>query len=288
MDIRKRLFRKPLTTVLWLLFVTVMTGFLTVSVTLWLSSRRLAKTLNESHTAIAVRSDPGIDVHRQMNGGVTWTVDGRPFTTEDAAAMEAMDGVKAVRSHVLTGGSSPAFTPILDVRRELSWRAYGDIAPYYNAVFAGELVKMRTEEGSFYSSGIRNDANYLMLLFRLEDVLLLNDEFDEPMRNMQNAGGFIYKVDLSEDAAASYFTEGQRYVVSGTFEPMVTEYWDLRLNGEGSSRFPANYFVLDGGTLVRGNGYLESLSARNVVWSVEKGEFVYETVTGSVFPAAER
>ena len=271
MDIWKRLWRKPLTTALWLIFAAVMTGFLTSAAALWLSSRQLARTLDESHTAIAVRSDPGIVIHRRLDGGVTWSVDERVFTAEDAAALEAMEGVKDVRSHVLTGGTSDGFSPIVDIRRELSWRANGEIGPYYNAAFAGELVKTRTEADSFYSS-----------------VLLLNPEFDEPLKNLRRSGGFIYKIDLGEDPdAARYFTEGDRYVVSGTFEPMVQEHWNIHLDGQ-ESRFAPSYFVLDGGALTVQEGYLESLSARNMVWSVEKGGYVYETVTGSVFPAAER
>ena len=107
LDIRKRLFRKPLGMLLWLLFVPLMTGFLTASSILWYSTSQLAASLNKSHTAIAVRTDPGIVVHPRKRNA-EWEVDFRQFTEKDVQTLSAMEGVKAVRSHTLTGGSSPA------------------------------------------------------------------------------------------------------------------------------------------------------------------------------------
>ena len=92
---------------LWLLFVTLMTGFLTASSILWYSTSQLAASLNKSHTAIAVRTDPGIVVHPRKRNA-EWEVDFRQFTEKDVQTLSAMEGVKAVRSHTLTGGSSPA------------------------------------------------------------------------------------------------------------------------------------------------------------------------------------
>ena len=288
MDIRKRLLRKPVTTVIWLIFAAVMTGFLTSAAALWYSSYRLADTIDRSHTAIAVRPDPAMTSYR-VQGGVSWIVDPRSFTTDDAAALSAMPGVKAVRSHTLVGGSSPAFSPIIDLHREWSWRSSGEKAPYSNAVFSGRLVARRTEKEVFYSTAVRNDSNYLQLLFELEDILLLNAEYDEPVKNLKYAGGFIYWIDLSEDPeAGSFFEEGERYVVSGVFDPANSSYWDVHLPEAGKSWAGVSYFILDGGAVVRQDGQLRSLSQRNIVWSATAMDWVYETVEGSVFPAAEK
>lgn len=273
---------------LWLIFVTVMTGFLTAAATLWFSTAQLSETLNKSHTAIAVRSDPGIVVYPRKKNTV-WEVDLRKFTAEDAKTVSALDGVKSVRSHTLSGGSSPAFLPVAEIRREFSWRANGDISPYYNAVFAGRLVKkskdiMRTEYYRTYADG--QEGNDLFLLFKLEDVLLLNSEFDEPIINLKFNGGFSYAIDVSEDPdAASYFVEGEQYIVSGTFEPLVrTTSWGISLNSEQSEWSYSMYFVIEGGRIKQRDGYLESVSGRDVPWSYGTKEESADTV----FPAIER
>ena len=143
MTVWKRLTRKPLTTLLWLLFVTLMTGFLSAAAALWYSTAQLAETLDRSHTAIAVRTDPGVSAIRGRKG-VVWEVNARAFDTTDAEALAALDGVKAVRSHTVTGASSPSFYPIVGVQRAKSWRSPGPRSPYSNAVFARNAAPTRT------------------------------------------------------------------------------------------------------------------------------------------------
>lgn len=290
MDIRKRLFRKPFSMLLWLLFVTLMTGFLTASSTLWYSTAQLAATLNKSHTAIAVRTDPGIVVHPRKRNA-EWEVDFRKFTEKDVETLSAMDGVKAARSHTLTGGSSPAFFPIMEIRREFSWRANGNISPYYNAVFFGRLVKkskgpMRTE---YHQRTVIDgeDENDLFLLFELEDVLLLNDEFSEPLKNMKNVGGFSYAINLSENPdAADYFTEGNQYVVSGTFQPLASSTgWSVYVKQKSNELGVLRYFVIEGGQLSERDGYFVSVSERDVPWSYGSKK---ETYADKAIPAVER
>ena len=275
---------------LWLLFVMLMTGFLTASATLWYSTAKLADTLDKSHTAIAVRSDPGVVVHPRKRNA-EWEVDFRQFTEEDVQALSAMDGVKAVRSHTLTGGSSPAFLPVTEIKREFSWWANGDISPYYNAVFSGRLVKkskgsMQTEY-QYRTIIDGQDENDLFLLFELEDVLLLNGEFNEPLRNMNYVGGFSYALNLSEDPeATSYFVEGERYIVSGTFEPLShATGWGVTLNKERSEWAFPRYFVIEGGRLTQKDGYFETVAERDVPWSYGNKE---ETYSDLAYPAVER
>ena len=274
MNIRRRLFRKPFSTLLWLVFVALMTGFLSAAVTLWYSASRLAKTLDRSHTAIAVRSDPGVVVHPRKRNA-EWEVDFRSFTERDAAALAETEGVKAIRTHTLTGGSSPAFLPITEIRREFSWFPNGDISPYYDAVFAGKLVEIKKgtirNEYNYQTIFDGSDQNDRFLLFELEDALLLNDEFAEPLKNMRYVGGFSYAVNLGGDPdAESFFTVGEHYVVSGTFEPRArTSDWATLLNPDLSSFVPPQYFIIEGGTLARRDGYLERVGGRDVPWSYE-------------------
>ncbi len=282
--------RKPFGMLLWLLFVTLMTGFLTASSILWYSTSQLAASLNKSHTAIAVRTDPGIVVHPRKRNA-EWEVDFRQFTEKDVQALSAMEGLKAVRSHTLTGGSSPAFLPVIEIRREFSWRANGVISPYYNAVFYGRLVKkskgtLRTEYMSRTLMDGENE-NDLFLLFELEEVLLLNDEFSEPLKNMRYIGGFSYALNLSEDPeAAAYFTEGGHYVVSGTFQPLASATgWSVSVKQKSSEWAAPRYFVIEGGRLTEKDGYLAFFSERDVPWSYGNND---ETYANTAIPAVER
>lgn len=274
MNFRRRLFRRPLSTLLWLVFAALMTGFLTTAATLWYSASQLAKTLDRSHTAIAVRSDPGVVVHPRKRNA-EWEVDFRSFTEKDVEALAEMEGVKAVRTHTLTGGSSPAFLPITEVRRENSWFANGDISPYYNAVFAGKLVGIKKgtilTEYAYRTIHDGADENDRFLLFELEDVLLLNEGFLEPLKNMQYVCGFSYAVNLGEDPdAETFFTVGEHYVVSGTIEPLVrTSDWSISLVPNRSTFYPSQYFVIEGGKLAQKDGYLERVGERDVPWSYE-------------------
>lgn len=265
MTVWKRLFRKPMTTLLWLVFVAVMTGFLSSAAALWDSTVRLSDTLDKSHTAIAVRSDPGVLSRTKTKGGVTYSYDTRSFTQKDVQAIEAMPGVKAVRSHTVAGCSSPVFHPFIDIRRELSWRAKGNSESYHNAVFVGKLVAKDSKLGYHSLSYFGNPENCRFLLFELEDVLLLNDEYAEPLETMQSVGGFSYVFDLTEDPDVdSYFVEGERYVVAGIFDPWLFDPgWNIKLREDlYSSRRSPVYFMLLGGRPVYRDGYLEDVTAR--------------------------
>ncbi len=287
LDTRKRLTRKPFTTLIWLVFVTLMTGFLAAATALWYSTAKLADTLDKNHTAIAVRSDPGVVKRSYSVGSVTWEIQGRTFTEQDAEAIEAMPGVKAVRSHTFAGGTSSAFHPFLDVQRQLSWNARGNTEPYHDAVFAGKLAAVRNSEYSYYSGYM---DGYLEMLFELEDILLLNDEYEEPAENMRYMRGFTYRINIAEDPElASYFVEGEHYILSGIFLPNSPVWdWNVYLNPElaekTSRRQQATYFTLDGGDAIRGDGYLESHLDGDMTWDPETQEIVYR----GTIPAVER
>ncbi len=283
MTVWKRLFRKPLTTLLWLVFTALMTGFLSAAAALWYSTEKLSDSLDKSHTAIAVRSDPGA-VYGGFGGVMSISYDTRLFTLEDAEAIEALPGVKAVRIHTVAGCSSPVFHPFIDLRRELSWHSSEDSTPYYHAVFAGKLVAKDTTTARhpWYSAYQKP----LYLLFELDDALLLNDEYAEPFETLQHTGGFSYLIDLSEDPdAADYFVEGEHYVVAGIYDPGSFDMgWTINLNpDQGISWAGSVYHSLIGGTVVRCDGYLEDTSERFRL--TENGELCPDD---SIWPAAER
>lgn len=283
MTVWKRLTRKPLTTLLWLVFAALMTGFLSAAAALWYSTEKLSDSLDKSHTAIAVRSDPGSVIVRSGKD-LSVSGDTRSFTVKDVEAIESLPGVKAVRIHTVAGCSSPAFHPFIDIRRELGWRSSDDSSPYYHAVFAGKLVAKDTTTARhpWYSAYQKP----LYLLFELDDALLLNDEYAEPFETMQYTGGFSYLIDLSEDPdAADYFVEGEHYVVTGIYDPGSFDMgWTINLNPDhGISWAGPVYHSLIGGPVVRRDGYLEYTSERDRI--TEDGQPYFDD---AVWPAAER
>ena len=289
MDIRKRLLRKPVTTVFWILFVTIMTAFLTVSFTLYVSTAQLAASLDKKHTAIAVRSDPSVNVIRKYRKDATRSVESRTFSETDKRAIENMPGVKAVRSHSLVAGSSPLFQPIVNVRREFSWRSEGVKTPYYNAVFYGTLRDMRSEYDSRFYQGAESSMS-LFLLFELENVMLLSNEFDEPLKNLLYSNGIILRIDPSlEPEMHRQFTAGEKYVIAGVFDPEQNMFWNKVLNPKAKVYSGSvSYFILDAGQAVLRDGCFESQSMGTVVWSSDSYSLVYDYSASSGFPVAEQ
>ena len=82
MDWKKRLLRRPGTTLLWIVLGAVMAAFLTVAAALWVSSARLSAAVDARHTAIAVRTDRAVSSH-YIQGGMGWDTEERRFPQEE-------------------------------------------------------------------------------------------------------------------------------------------------------------------------------------------------------------
>lgn len=217
MDLKKRLFRKPGTTGLWLVLTAIMAAFLTAAAALSISASRLARSLDESHTAIAVRTNRAV-TRRIVNGQYVWDVSEREFTREDKDWLESLDSVKAVRIHALSGGVSEDFEPLLGLKREFSWRASGDEAAYQYAIFAGTVTD------------IFRLAPETQIVLAVEEVCALHPE-DLPPLKTANPDGVDRVIIRFMDAdyvwggqdggeAADYFQKDERYVMSGYFTAM--------------------------------------------------------------------
>ena len=116
MDLRTRLTRRPVTTILWTLLVSAMALFLSVGTALWYSSANLFATLDEYHSAVAYRLDRSVQYVPGTDGNGYFNSTDRTLKEEQVAELEAMDSVKDVHFHTLSGGYSPSFEPALGVR----------------------------------------------------------------------------------------------------------------------------------------------------------------------------
>ncbi|MBR4435360.1 MAG: ABC transporter permease [Clostridia bacterium] len=224
MNSAKRLLRKPLLTLIWILLVSVMTGFLAVGSSLFLSTNKLAKTLDSSHTAIAVRAEPEEHIEYAEDGTKLYSYADGTFTLEDKAAIEAFPSVKKVRSHILTGGTSPSFNPIIDIQRALSWRAEGQLSPYWNTIIVGRVHSTGVEDGHYNSIGVN-----------VEEFYLVNSELSEAVLAVQAVGGMLVVFDAEGTGFEDWescFEMGERYIFSGQFEPQWITYSFGRIGDE--------------------------------------------------------
>lgn len=218
MNSAKRLLRKPLLTLIWILLVAVMTGFLAVGSSMFFSTRQLAKTLDSSHTAIAVRSDPAAYITYVDGAERSFVYDDRSFTFEDKELLESFPSVKAVRSHTLTGGTSPSFTPYIAIRKNLSWRSEGPVWPYWNIVIAGRICASKIQ-----------DENTLVFGLEFGDAYLAGSEFSEAL-NAASIGGLTVYAEIEDfPEAVDYFKKGEYCVLSGMYEPGDLDHYNTSL-----------------------------------------------------------
>ena len=224
MTVRKRLLRKPFTTALWLLLTVAMSAFLLLGIALYLSTDGMVRDLDENHTAIAARMDPP----RLLTG----EAQKREFTKEDAAWFEGLSSVKALRIHTVSAASSPLFHLLVEMNRHEGWRSNGDRTPYCHAVLSGTVVWIGQDQSDDYFSpgylgglGDSVDSGDLEqtveMTVELEEVLLLGKEYVDSLAEsaLRYRKQFLVEFTPQDEAAASYFRQGERYVFSGYFDP---------------------------------------------------------------------
>ncbi len=224
MTVRIRLLRKPLTALLWLLLTALMSAFLVVGFSLWSSTSRLAKSLDENAVAVAVRSDQAM-----IRKAAYSAPEERFFTQKDKAFLEGLDSVKAVRSHTLSAAVFPSLRPVLNVDRYQTYKAEGNPLPYCNAVIAG-TYRERTPKA------VGPETVMIVLTFELKDILLIGEEYERAQAadRLREAGTLTVMIprsrmaeeDRGEEWRDSYgfgpvdwFEEGRTYVLAGYYDP---------------------------------------------------------------------
>ena len=223
MTIRTRLLRKPLTTLLWLLLTALMSAFLLVGFSLWYSTSRLAKTLDENTIAVAVRSDQAVIKKARSTLAAE-----RYFTQKDKSFLEGLDSVKAVRSHTLSAAVLPTLTPILNIDRYQTYKAEGDPLPYCNAVMAG------TYKGG--STFVDPATVMIRLTFEVKDILLVGEEYERsqaadrlreigtvtvmiPKPRTYMEDGIVEWLDSNGFGRVEWFEKDRTYVLAGYYDP---------------------------------------------------------------------
>ena len=220
MDWKKRLLRRPGSTLLWVVLGAVMAAFLTVALSLWQSSGQLADAVDARHTAIAVRTDRAVSSHYIQNG-IGWDSAERSFSAEERDWLESLDSVEAVRIHSLSAACSPDFVPLLGLQRERSWRGSGDTRSYSRAIFAVRVADI-----------FRDPSGERRLLLEVEQVVAAHPDFEASYWRMPGSESVYVTAfaDLRDgDEAADledFFQLGERYLISGDYGPeRIGNYW---------------------------------------------------------------
>lgn len=225
MDIQKRLFRRPVTTALWLVLVTVMAVFLCVGTALWYSSGNLANQLDGYHTAIAVRVDRGT-TGTAIEGGAMWSGTDMTLRKAQVEWLESLDSVKAVRFHTLSGAYSPALSTVLGLKRSFGYwdDTISDVNESYDEmVIVGTVERILSVEENdlFYEDSTLYGVN---MEVRIEQILLVHPDYpvmgDDNYDDLINVTVSVFGPKGQE--AVKYLKKGGRYLFGGRYDPQQT------------------------------------------------------------------
>ena len=226
MDLKTRLTRRPVTTVLWILLVSAMALFLSVGTALWYSSANLFATLDEYHSAVAYRLDRSIQYVPGTDGNGYFNSTDRTLKEEQVAELEAMDSVKDVHFHTLSGGYSPSFEPALGVRNgsihcfewyHLSCESYREVM-VVGTVEKIHYVQELDMEDTYGGEAYQATGSFLV---NIEEIVLAHESYKIETAFADNHQMNIYMTFVGEDAQA-YIQPGERYVFYGYYDPQET------------------------------------------------------------------
>ncbi len=214
MDIKKRLFRRPFTTVLWLALVIVMTVSLCVGIVLSYSTGRLLPLLDNAHTTIATRTDKATE-KVVLNDMVVYSTKPKYFTQEDHDFFSGLDSVKNIYFHSLTGGYIPELTCALGLNE------FGDLVGEGNQSYDGVVFCATVNNISSYPTNT-DSVDYLSYFglsdseqeYSVELDLTVDEVFaqhpDTKWSMVGEKSVYVYG-----DEALDYLKSGEKYLFSG-------------------------------------------------------------------------
>ena len=218
MDIKIRLTRKPLTTVLWVILTAAMTLLLSVGAAMLYSSESLTGILDGYHTSIAVRTDRWHSEEEivlyngnVLDNGVVFyntTFEDKAFDEQDAAYFESLDCVEEVYFHTMSAAYCPQFEPVMS-----AGRLDGFDEAYRNVLLVGEVTKLYGIE-DLYSD---DEGFSLYGELHIEQILSQNTKYTRRNEESDEYLNFCFSL---EDGQEDYFRVGQRYVLLGSYDPL--------------------------------------------------------------------
>ena len=227
MNTKIRLTRKPLTTVLWTILVAAMVVFLCIGAALWFSTANLAAVLDEHHAAVAYRKDRGVMQNDDpLEPGISYQLESRRLSEEQVAQLAAMDSVKGVLFHTLSGGYSPSFEPVLGVTRGIKnafdWYHLPSES-YREVMIVGtvERIHWMKEDGpQDMWPMMEGEMEYAhaQYLVNVEQIVLAHETYQIEQDFADNHQFNVF-VGYYGEEAKDYVQPEQRYVFYGDFDP---------------------------------------------------------------------
>lgn len=239
MDLKKRLLRKPLQTILWQVMIIAMALLVGVGGALGYASNRLTAVLDEHHTTIAAQTYYSTIQTHEWRGmtyeSETILVD---LTQEDIDTLESLDMVEMVDLRTLTGAYVPELTADVALAKwgdlhAMNWDYVAE--RYLNASYNQVVVTGTVEEswtitediGLQYSDlsvlgmGSEVPFTYGYAILAVDEILVMNDEYDifETEEWSSYCGKVFVQTQIYNESEEDWFQEGQRYIVSGSYDP---------------------------------------------------------------------
>lgn len=256
MDLRKRLFRRPVTTALWLVVLMAMSLLLNIGAGLVHSAKELPAVIDEHHTTIAVQK-----ARVEKVGATTWRHYPIQLTQTEIDELTAMEMVKSVDLRTLTGAYIPELTSRLglrpwgdlcamDVDRHASW--------YANTAYKGVVLLGKVEQAwmSPYDYTYDFDLSQvggpelcqvreMRALLNIEQVVAGHPDnyyFPNDTYSQYN-GKVIVSYPVYDTEGENLFQEGKTYLVHGNYDQMC-----CTRDGDGNAPMSPHLtieFVLD-------------------------------------------
>lgn len=242
MDVKKRLLRRPIRTLLWQIMLIAMSLLLGVGGVLLQSAQGLRAVLDERQTTAAVQL-----MHEEKVGSTEWVTYPAELLQSDLDAIAALDMVKGIDLRTLTGAYIPELSAQIgltdrsglsqtNVDEMSSWGANGS---YNKIIVAGtvEQAWMATHDSAytFDLSALGGPAlaegytcravvNIDRVISAHEDYVFSADE-----RYSQYTGKLIvslpvYYAEGDEHFGKNFFEVGASYVLYGEYEPQPAKY----------------------------------------------------------------
>lgn len=231
-----RLFRRPFTTVAWVLVLCIMATLLSMGGEVLYSTYAMEQNLDNQYTTIAVRA-----------GGFTLDEEGNEifplaFYEDNLATLQGMSCVELVDLRTLTGAYIPGLTARLGLKDYANLSTgipyhQNDVDPHNNTtnMSYNEVVMVGTIEQVIFD--IIDPQNYadvrciglgenfqstlVIAVMDIEEVLSANPAYrffaDEAYS--QYCGKVYLKAYVNADEVTSFFETGKRYIVSGMYDP---------------------------------------------------------------------
>ena len=275
MDIRKRLLRRPVRTVLWQIMLIAMSLLIGVSSVLVYSSNRLTTVLDEHQTTIATQQ-----LNIQKIGPSEWRSYPVRLYQEDIDAIKAMDMVKDVDLRTLTGAYIPELSARIglvnrygmnleDVDFLAEWLAN---AAYQKVILAGTVEQAwMTSHNSVVDYDLSAVGGPELVegyshraLINIDQIIVAHEDYEFfPSEEFTGYNGKIiveypcFYAEDDENYNKNFFEVGETYVLRGDFDPgtftrdgdISTVPFSTRLDSGIISLQGMNYALIEGNQL---------------------------------------